>query len=119
MEEILMKSKHLLREQLLPAPEIRPSDGKTVKYSEVTGGKGRIVIPQYPGISVGHKVYWSVKGNGTASSWFEVEKLEPCYEAVLKFDIVFLTESVVASYFVMLNDEVLGYSHESPYIVLR
>jgi hypothetical protein len=119
MEEILMKAKHLSREQLLPAPEIRPSHGNTVKYSEVTGGNGRIVIPQYPGILIGHKIYWSVKGNGTEFSVITVEKLEPSYEAVLRFAIVFDSESVFASYFVMLDDEVLGYSHESPYIVLR
>ncbi|WP_323147035.1 hypothetical protein [Pseudomonas marginalis] len=114
-----MNAEYLSREQLLPAPEIRPSHGNTVKYIEVIGGKGRIVIPQYPGISIGHKIYWSVKGHGAEYSVITVEKLEPSYEAVLKFDIVFDSESVVASYFVMLDDEVLGYSHESPYTVSR
>jgi len=120
MEEILMKSKYLPREQLLPAPRITPSHGNIVKYSEVTGGNGRIVIPSYPGIAVGHTIAWSVRGNGTAFSWFEVETLAPSYEADLKFDIVFVdTDSVVASFYVWHNDEVLGYSEEKEYTVVK
>ncbi|AZF53839.1 hypothetical protein C4J85_3357 [Pseudomonas sp. R4-34-07] len=115
-----MKSKYLSNEELLLAPQIRPSDGKNVKYSEVIGGNGRIVILQYSGICVGHTVFWRVRGDGTELSSFVVEKLEPEYEVVLRFDRVFDKESVVASYTVRdTNDKVFGYSEERRYKVLR
>ncbi|WP_248750388.1 hypothetical protein [Pseudomonas sp. MWU15-20650] len=114
-----MDSKHLSRKQLFLAPEIKPSHGTVVKYHEVTGGKGRIVIPHSPALAVGHTVYWSVKGNGLEFSSFKIDKVEAHYERTLKFDVVFKTEEVVASYFVKDDAEIIGYSHESTYTVLE
>lgn len=119
MESTLMESKYLAKNQLFPAPNITPSHGETVKYPEVTGRQGRIVIARYPGLALGQRLYWQVEGNGTEFSVIEIEHLEPEYQAVLRFDVVFQEEFVVASYWVTDADgNEIGSSESRKYTVL-
>ena len=113
-----MNSIYLSSNEYFPAPYITPSHGDKVKYPEVTDRKGKIIIPAPQGLELGQSIHWSVKGRGVELSYFSVDDLKPEYEVVLRFNIVFDSESVVASYFVSdAGGHVIGYSAESEYFV--
>ncbi|AZE61872.1 MULTISPECIES: hypothetical protein [Pseudomonas fluorescens group] len=116
-----MNSRYFPSNKNLPAPTIMPSHGvDSVKYPEVTDRKGKIVVPAYPGLAIGQKIYWFVRGNGTEGGPIVIENVESQYEAVLNFNRVFETESVVASYLVQdVDGTVISSSEEKKYFVLN
>ncbi|WP_300631210.1 hypothetical protein [Pseudomonas sp.] len=114
-----MNSRYLSVNEQYLAPQITPSSGDSVKYPEVTDGKGKVVVAAYPGLEVGQTINCYVKGNGTEFSSIEIKDVQPQYEAALKFNLVFEEASVDTGYFVSDADgNVIGSSAERRYTVL-
>lgn len=115
-----MNAKHLPKNDEFPAPTIEPSDGTTVKRSDVNGGQGKIVIPGSPGLAVGQTIHWRVRGNGITFSSIKITELKPEYREPIQFGIVFDGVTRVSAEYDVRdeNGEVAGFSQPRPYEVI-
>ncbi|QJI29679.1 hypothetical protein HKK55_13435 [Pseudomonas sp. ADAK18] len=102
--------------EALPAPTVTPSHNGVIKFGEVEGRKGRIVVHSYPGIALGQRVVCRIEGYGTLFVSQDIKELHTKYEAAIN-EHVLKSTNVKVSFIVQQGGEVLFESEERIYTV--